>query len=136
MATFLDTNVLVYAFDRSDERKQAVAQRLLGDTSMAIVVSAQVLNEFYWVATRKLTPPLAEDVAQDVVLHLARGEVVPVDAHLVEAAIDLSRRHPLSLWDAAIVIAAERAGCEVLLSEDLNDGEVVQGVTIRNPFAA
>ena len=136
MATFLDTNVLVYAFDRGDERKRAIAQEILDDGSIGIVVSAQVLSEFYWVVTRRLTPPLAEDVAHDVVHHLAESEVVPIDGALVDAAIGLSRRHRLALWDAAILVAANRAGCHEVLSEDLNDGEVVAGVRIRNPFAA
>ncbi|CAN5753979.1 PIN domain-containing protein [soil metagenome] len=134
MATFLDTNVLVYAFDGSDERKRSIAQQILDDESIDIVVSSQVLSEFYWTVTRKLDPTLAEDVAHDVVRHLAEGEVVPIDGGLVDAAIGLARRHRLALWDAAILVAASRAGCEEVLSEDLNDGEVIAGVRIRNPF--
>jgi predicted nucleic acid-binding protein len=134
LATFLDTNVLVYAFDASDRPKRAIAQQVLGDASIDIVVSAQVLSEFYWTVTRKLTPGLPEDLAHDVVRNLAEGEVVPLDAGLVDAAIALARRHDLSLWDAAIVVAAQRSGCDELLTEDLNHGEVIAGVRIRDPF--
>jgi predicted nucleic acid-binding protein len=136
LATFLDTNVLVYAFDRGDERKRAIAQEVLEDATIDIVVSAQVLSEFYWTVTRKLTPRLADDVAHDVVHHLAEGDVVPIDGALVDAAIGLARRHRIALWDAAILVAASRAGCHEVLSEDLNDGEVIAGVRVRNPFAA
>jgi predicted nucleic acid-binding protein len=88
------------------------------------------------VATRRLTPPLTEDVAHDVVHHLAEGAVVSIDGALLDAAIGLSRRHRLALWDAAILVAANRAGCREVLSEDLHDGEVIAGVRVRNPFAA
>jgi predicted nucleic acid-binding protein len=136
VAAFVDTNVIVYAFDAGDERKRALALELLDDPSLAMVVSSQVLTEFYWTVTRKLVPPLPEEAAQDVVHNLAQGEVVAVDASLVEAAIALARRHRLSLWDAAIVAAAQRAGCSEILSEDLHHGGVVAGIRIRNPFAA
>ena len=134
MATFVDTNVIVYAFDVGDERKREVALQLLGDSSLYLVVSAQVLNEFYWTATRRLEPPLEEADAHDVVRHLAAGDVVPIDASLVDAAIALARRHRLALWDAAILAAARRWGCDELLTEDMSDGAVIEGVRIRNPF--
>jgi predicted nucleic acid-binding protein len=136
LATFLDTNVLVYAFDRGDERKRAIALEILDDAMIDIVVSAQVLSEFYWTVTRRLTPRLEEEVAHDVVHRLAEGEVVPIDGALVDAAIGVARRHRLALWDAAILVAASRGGCHEVMSEDLNHGEVVAGVRIHDPFTA
>jgi len=136
LASFVDTNVIVYAFDLGDDRKRQVATRLLGDASLQLVVSAQVLNEFHWTVTRRLAPPLDAEAAHDVVRHLSEGEVVPIDAGLVDAAIALARRHRLALWDAAIVAAARRSGCSELLTEDLSDGEIIEGVRIRNPFQA
>jgi len=135
VTVFLDTNVLVYAFDGSEPAKRARAVALIEDEALDVVVSAQVLNEFYWTVTRKLDPKVPEDVAQDVVRGLALGRVVPVDAALVEEAIALSRRHRLSLWDAGIVVAAQRAGCRELLTEDLADGQAFGTVTVRDPFA-
>ena len=135
MTAFLDTNVLVYAFDASEPAKRARAVALLEDEALDVVVSAQVLNEFYWTVTRKLDPKVPDDVAQDVVRGLALGRVVPVDAALVEEAIALARRHDLSLWDAGIVVAAQRAGCHELLTEDLANGQAFGGVTVRDPFA-
>jgi len=70
-----------------------------------------------------------------MVRELARAaDVVAVDAGLVEDAIDLARRTPLALWDAAIVIAAKRGGCSELLTEDLNGGQEIEGVLVRDPF--
>lgn len=136
MAAFLDTNVLVYAVDASDERKRAVALEILEDVSLEPVVSAQVLEEFFWVATRKLRPPMAEEAAEAMVADLARAAmVVPVDGELVLDAIALARSEHLALWDAAVATAASRAGCTELLTEDLNDGQVLDGVRVRNPFA-
>jgi len=132
--TFLDTNVLVYAFDASEPAKRARAVALLEDEALDIVLSAQVLNEFYWTVTRKLTPALPAAVAQDVVRELALGRVVPIDASLVEEAIALSARHRLSLWDAGIVVAAQRSGCRELLTEDLANGQAFGSVTVRDPF--
>jgi predicted nucleic acid-binding protein len=132
--TFLDTNVLVYAFDESEPAKRARALALLEDEALDIVLSAQVLNEFYWMVTRKLTPAVSAIVAQEVVRELALGRVVPIDASLVEEAIALSRRHRLSLWDAGIVVAAQRSGCRELLTEDLTNGQAFGSVTVRDPF--
>jgi predicted nucleic acid-binding protein len=131
---FVDTNVLVYAFDTSEPRKRARALELLADEGVDLVVSAQVLNEFYWVATRKLTPPLAPEMAHEVVRELSLGRVVPVDAGLVDRAIELSRSHQLALWDAGVVVAAQTAGCGVLWSEDLHAGQRFDGVVVRDPF--
>jgi predicted nucleic acid-binding protein len=136
MATFVDTNVIVYAFDLGDDRKREVALRLLSDDSLQLIVSAQVLSEFYWIVTRKLEPPLQAEEAHDVVRHLSEGDVVPIDASLVETVIALARRHRLALWDAAILAAASRWGCDELLTEDLDDGATIEGVRIRNPFQA
>ena len=133
--TFLDTNVLVYAFDASEPTKRARAVALLEDEALDIVLSAQVLNEFYWTVTRKLAPAVPAAVAQEVVRELALGRVVPIDASLVEEAIALSRRHRLSLWDAEIVVAAQRSGCRELLTEDLAHGQAFGSVTVRDPFA-
>lgn len=135
MISFLDTNVAVYAFDRSagDKRRRALA--LLGDTSIRLVVSAQVLNEFYVTVTRKLPEPLAPAVALDAVRELARLTVVPMDAETTLAAIALSQESRIGFWDASIVVAASRSGCSTLLTEDLNHGQRLLDVEIVNPFA-
>lgn len=134
--TFLDTNVLVYAFDTKEPDKQQRALDTLERRGAdGIVVSTQVLQEFYVTTTRKRQPPLAPETAAKAVERYAALEVVPSDVQLVRSAIDLSQRADISLWDALIVRAASVAGCEVLLSEDLNAGQVIDGVRVENPFA-
>lgn len=135
MASFVDTNVLVYAFDAGTPEKRARAQAILTQADLELVVSAQVLQEFYWVATRKLAPALPADVAREAVRQFTLGPVVALDAGLVVQAIDLARQHDIALWDAAIVVAAQRAHCDTLLTEDLHDGQAFGEVTVRNPFA-
>ncbi len=134
MATFIDTNVIVYAFDGSEPEKRAVARSILADPPDDGTVSAQVLAEFYTVATTKLRPALDRDDAADVVTALSRLRVVPIDHRLVRAAIETSRRAGISFWDAQIVAAAATAGCDRILTEDLGDGQTIDGVRIVNPF--
>jgi predicted nucleic acid-binding protein len=135
VAAFVDTNVIVYAFDRSEERKRRIALELLADQGELLVVSAQVLAEFFWTVTRKLRPPLPEATAQQVVKDLSVGPVVPMDAGLIEASFSTARRHQLALWDAMIVESAIAGGCERLLTEDLSPGQVIRGLRIEDPFA-
>lgn len=134
MAAFLDTNVVVYAFDRSAGAKRERALTLLSEPATRLVISAQVLNEFYVTTTRKLVQPLDPETALEAVQTLSRLNVVVLDAELTLAAIRLSRDARLSLWDASIVAAAKRAGCRLLLTEDLNHGQRIGDVEIVNPF--
>jgi predicted nucleic acid-binding protein len=131
---FVDTNVLVYAIDDADPVKRDRAREELGDATEQLVLSAQVLSEFYVVATRKLAKPLPEHDAAEAVRDLARLPVVVADAELVIAAIGLSQRAQISFWDAQIVAAAAAAGCDRLLTEDLSDGAELSSVRIENPF--
>ena len=133
---FLDTNVLVYGYDRRDPAKMARALDLLSDAieSGTGVVSAQVLSEFFNVVTRRLPDPLSFEVAGTIVGEVAAMPVVEIDAALVQRAIGVCRRYRISYWDALIVAAAERARCSRILSEDLNPGQSYNGVIVVNPF--
>lgn len=133
---FLDTNVLVYAFDEASPVKREAAQHLLARADPAtVVVSAQVLNEFYVTVTRKLANPLGSRAARAAVREMTALEVVPLTSQVVVAGIDRSRTSQLSLWDALIIEAALGAGCSTLVSEDLTDGQSFDGLTVRDPFA-
>jgi predicted nucleic acid-binding protein len=132
--TFLDTNVFVYAADSSDPRKQARASEILLTTA-GIVVSTQVINEFYVVATRKLKPPVPEQVAADAAARMTRYICVAIDADLALRAIRAGRRWQLSHWDALMIEAARQATCGRVLSEDLANGSAFDGIRIENPFA-
>lgn len=135
--SFLDTSILVYRFDRDEPQKQAVAGRLLDEAAPeSLVVSTQVLQEFYVVTTRKLARPLSESAAADAVERLSALTVVGSDAAFVRAAIQISRAVRLSLWDALVVRAAVASGCDRVLTEDLQDGADIAGVRIVNPFRA
>ena len=133
---FVDTNVWVYAVDSAEPVKQARAQEATAPgQGREIVISSQVLSEFYTVVTRKLANPLDEDEAAAMVDRLANLHVVSVDADLVSRAIASSRDWRISLWDALIVRAAEAAGCDIVVSEDLADARSYGTITVSNPFA-
>ncbi len=132
---FIDTNILIYADDADSGVKQAIAQAIVtGALQSGVgVISTQVLQEYFAVATRKLH--VAPDMAQRKVEVLANLAVVAVDvSHIIEA-IKLQRLYGLSFWDALVVQAARLGGCSRLLSEDMQAGQTIEGVTIENPFS-
>jgi predicted nucleic acid-binding protein len=135
---FVDANVLVYAFDASAGRKRevaaALAERLWTDETGAL--SVQVLQEFFVTVTRKVAEPLSLDAAEERVRELTAWHVFAPTADDVLAAIALQRRAKVSFWDAMIVHAAAESGCAVCWTEDLQDGQVLRGVRVRNPFLA
>jgi len=134
---FIDTNVVVYAYDRSAGAKQATAQQVLREaaTGREDVISVQVLGEFFHATvTRKRV--LTRDKARIAISALRYLEVVSVDVTMVEAALDLHDRFQLRYWDALIVATAKLSGCVRVLSEDLSAGQDYDGVIIINPFAA
>lgn len=133
---FVDANVLVYAFDASAGVKQQLAERLLerlwnGETGC---LSVQVLQEFFVTVTRKVARPLSIDEAADRIREFAAWKIFAPTADDVLAAIALHKQAQVSFWDAMVVEAAAQSGCDVLWSEDMNDGQVLRGVRIRNPF--
>lgn len=132
MRSFVDTNVVVYAFDTADPRRQSAALAIL-QSDAELVVSTQVLLETWWVLTRKLR--LSDETASEVVAQLGRLPVVSTDRQLAKDAIRLSRTRQLAVWDALIVEAARTADCERVLSEDLQHGQDFGGIVIENPFA-
>lgn len=136
--TFIDTNVPVYAVDESPaaKRKHDAAIALLSSDPDELVVSTQVLQEFYVTVTRKLAFPLPVDKAAAAARGLANLVVVGIDKPLALAAIATSRTARLSVWDSLIIEAARHAGCQRVLTEDLNHGQVIRGVRVENPFLA
>jgi len=134
--SFVDTNVWVYAIDADEPAKRARARAVLDPAAAgSLVVSAQVLGEFYVTVTRKLSKRVPLDVADAMIGRMRQLPVVAIDADLVSAAISGSRAWQLSYWDALIVAAAASAGCTLLLTEDLADGATYGGVRVEDPFA-
>lgn len=133
---FLDTNILLYAFgvNPDEDRKQGIAQQLLARMNWHI--SVQVLQEFFVNATRGAPRAPSDETALDFVELLCLGPVQDMTMALFLDAIHVRRCHKLSYWDGAIVAAAKAQNCDLLYSEDLNHGQVIDGVRIENPFLA
>lgn len=134
---FVDTNIVLYAFDTSAGGKREEALRVFADLwrAGAGCVSVQVLQEFYVNVTRKPSTPLPSQSAEQIVAALSRWEVHAPTAEDVLGAIDLQRQEEPSFWDAMILTSAGKLGCRVIYSEDLNAGQVIAGVRVVNPFA-
>ena len=136
--TFVDTNVLLYAHDASETEKQPIARALLEAlwADRSGVLSTQVLQEFYVVATRKFTQPMRRSEARELIALYATWSVVRVDVELILDATALEERAQLSFWDALIIEAARRGGARRVVSEDLQDGRRIAGLVIEDPFDA
>jgi predicted nucleic acid-binding protein len=134
MRTFFDTNVLVYTDDRANPVKLKRALGVLKEhkQSQTGVVSLQVLQEYFVTVTRKYGVDPG-DARRKVELFAAFDVTEPVLADIL-AAIDLHRLNNLSYWDALVIHSAARAGCRQIFSEDMQHGQVIDGVRIVNPF--
>ena len=129
-----DTNILVYAADRSAGNRHAAAIKLLANvTSGQAALNEQSLVEFLHVVTRKLKQPLP-DAAKLVETWLNNFALMTTPATIVEDTVSLLASHSLSVWDAHMIAICRAHGCEGLLSEDLADGASYGGVRVLNPF--
>ena len=135
MRSFIDTNVLIYSDDSAFPEKREIAVELLTTLrrSGTGVLSIQVLQEYFAIATRKLGVEVS--LAQRRMELFARFDVVIPSIALLSSAVDLHRLRSLSWWDALVVQSAVSAGCSVLLSEDMQHGATLSGVRIENPFS-
>jgi len=132
---FLDTNVLVYAYDVSNPEKQQAARALLkSGVTAKFVISTQVLAEFTAALLHKIAPPASPDAVMEGLDALAALRLIIPDAELVRRAVEARIAYGLNFYDGMIVAAAERGGCERIWSEDLNAGQRYFGVTVANPF--
>ncbi len=135
-ADFIDTNIIVYAYDNNFPDKQQRAREIIISAvrSGNGVLSTQVLGEFFTVVTRKIKMPLSIRNARNIIEYLGRMPVQEIDLLIVERAIDTLEQYKISYWDSLIVAAAERAQCKRILSEDLNAEQKYHGIEIVNPF--
>jgi predicted nucleic acid-binding protein len=134
VAVFIDTNILIYAEDSSNPAKQLIASRLVSDKYIegSAVISSQVMQEFYNAAIAKLKLDAA--FAVERLKFFSKFQIVLPTPELILSATALHRTRSLSFWDAMIVQAAITSGCDTLYSEDMQAGEVINGVKITNPF--
>ena len=133
---FLDTNVLVYAASEraADRQKADVARDLLRRGADKFAVSLQVLQEFYVAARAPRKLALTHDDAVRFCDQWRAFAVLEPTLQLFDAALELCRRYQIGFYDAAILAAARQSGCELVHSEDLNDGQDYDGVRVKNPF--
>ena len=134
--SFVDTNILVYAFDKSHSIKQRIAERLMTDLMEAdrLRLSTQVLQELFVTLTRKVSQRCSSQEALAVLEDLTNWPVMVIDFAAIRAAITLADQANLSFWDSLVVVAAMQSGAKVLYTEDLNNGQEILGVRITNPF--
>jgi predicted nucleic acid-binding protein len=132
---FIDTNIFVYTIDKFDKGKQKIARKILKEkfANETVVISTQVLQEFYNICTKKLNiKPLK---AKDYIHSYIEGfEVVQNGPAIIERGIDISIISKISFWDALLIAAAESSNSTEIMTEDLNNGQIINGVKITNPF--
>lgn len=136
IAVFVDTNLLVYAYDLSAGRKRDRARSLLDQlwAGRRGCLSVQVLQEFYVAVTQKVDRPIEPPAAAEVIRDLSYWRIhAPVAADVL-GAIELQQRYQASFWDSMILWSAKQLECGELWSEDLNPGQDFDGVTVVNPF--
>lgn len=132
---FVDTNVLLYAISRAPEEQEKAgrANELLSARDLAL--SVQVLQEFYVQATRAgRADPLTHAQATKLIESFLRFPVQEITTGVMLAALATRERFGISYWDAAILEAGRSIGCDVVLSEDLSDGQDYAGMRVENPF--
>ena len=133
---FLDTNIIVYAHDRSSGEKHAVAREIMDYLweSRKGVISVQVLQEFFVCVTKKIVKPLHLKNARTILEYLLNWDVVVNDKYVTLKAIDLQEKYRFSFWDSLVIQAAIQGKARILFSEDLADGQVVKDLKILTPF--
>ena len=136
MRTFVDTNIVLYAYDQREPEKSAIARAILSDLwrTREGQVSTQVLQELYVSLTRKLRVVVPRSRARALVGRYGRWPVHTITTGDILEAAELEQRHSLLFRDALIVVAAARSGSERILTEDLQHGRTIAGVRIENPF--
>ena len=133
---FFDTNVLLYMHGGSDADKSAKAAALFGEyaASGRMVLSTQVVQEFYAAGLRKVRMPVRE--LRAATLALLEYPLIAIDAPHIRAALAIEERYQISFWDALVLAAAEAGGAKLVYTEDLNHGQKYGAVTVENPFRA
>lgn len=134
---FVDTNIFVYAYDTTAGAQHKHSKLLLQQlwNTRRGAISIQVLQEFYVNITRKITIPLSSDMAKQIIRDLQTWKVHSPTTADILGAIDIQMRYQISFWDALIVRSAAQVGCDRIWSEDLNPGQLYEGIRVSNPFA-
>ena len=133
---FLDTNLLLYAYDTGSPAKHAVAVRILEDLwkSGNGILSTQVLQEFFVNVTKKIPRPVPVAIGREIVEDFLKWKVVPIEGRTILRAIDLHEELKYAFRDSLVIQSAIEGGARWLFSEDFKDGQKIGDPTIRNPF--
>lgn len=133
---FVDTNILIYAHDTSAGIKHKKAQDIIVDLweSGLGILSIQVLQEFFVCVTNKISKPLTLDKTKEIIESLLKWNIVVNDGEFILKAIEIHRRYRYSFWDSMIIQAAIKGNANFLLSEDLSNDQIIEGVRVKNPF--
>jgi len=131
----LDSNVLIYAELEPDSEKGTRSTELILRAARDGVIPAQVLGEFLRFVQRRV-PPSLEDAIRQALLYQSVFLTPPTTDTIINRASELARAHRLQLWDGVVCAASSQAGARVLLTEDMQDGRIIDGLRLMNPFAA
>jgi len=134
--TFVDTNIIIYAYDMTAGKKHQTARRILKELweSGLGVLSTQILQEFFVNVVKKIPKPIDADRAEYIIKDFLTWEVVVNDGLAVLDAITICKKYGYSFWDSLIIDAAIKSGSKIILTEDLCEGQVLEGLIIQNPF--
>lgn len=133
---FVDTNILIYAHDMDAGLKHDMAVSIMRDLweEETGVISTQVIQEFYINVTRKIPNPLTHARARGIIVNYFSWQVELIEPHTILSASEIEERHLLSFWDSLIIATACQAKAKKVLTEDLNPGQIIEGILIENPF--
>jgi predicted nucleic acid-binding protein len=135
---FVDTNILVYAHDLDAGNKHSIAREVVSQLweTRTGILSTQVLQEFIVAITRKVPSPISLAQARRAVRNYSAWDLIVNDSRIILQATEIQEAHQLSFWDSLIVSAAFAGNAAVIATEDLNHGQRIEGILIRNPFVA
>ena len=133
---FVDTNILVYAYDASAEEKHRTALGIVRNLwkSGKGILSTQVLQEFFVTVVQKIPRPIDDEMALGIIRDLTHWRIVVNDVDTIIGAISIRSKHRLSFWDSMIVVAAISGGADILLTEDLSHHQEIGEIRVQNPF--
>ena len=133
---FVDTNVLVYAYDLDAGRKHQLALEIMKDLwrSGCGLLSTQTIQEFFVTITKKISVPVDVSFARETIKRLSKWDTVIINVDTIIEATELQERYKYSFWDSLVVAAALAGGAKTILSEDLSDKQIIKEITIKNPF--
>ena len=133
---FVDTNVLVYAYDLDAGRKHQLALEIMKDLwrSGCGLLSTQTIQEFFVTITKKISASVDVSFARETIKRLSKWDTVIINVDTIIEATELQERYKYSFWDSLVVAAALAGGAKTILSEDLSDKQIIKEITIKNPF--